>query len=360
MIPTGPTNVTIIHSQAPLSGCNDVDYPCPGEGGPTTDCLPHGVARHCHASADGKLLGCNSFTASLHSINVHIQGLAEKRAMRNGYTTIASGLTCQLFPVGFFTSKYCFVPAVTIRAFDYINAFNVPLGSFQIFRFSLHLIAELPSFSARSQVLACLLVGDHIIIPSLAMARKYLGGSGERLTVWISIAASTVLIFYGYDQGVFGNVLVSEDFLRTMGYPSTAAQGTMTSVYNLGCFGGALSTLYTGDKLGRPRVLMLGSAIIAVAAIIQASSFSAAQMYVGRVVAGLGTGMNTATAGVWQSETSKMRSRGKLIIIQMANCITGFAISNWLTLGFSFAPGSVSWRFPLAFQMCRFHCHETP
>lgn len=32
------------------------------------------------------------------------------------------------------------------------------------------------------------------------MARKYLGGSGDRLTVWISIAASTVLIFYGYDQ----------------------------------------------------------------------------------------------------------------------------------------------------------------
>lgn len=184
------------------------------------------------------------------------------------------------------------------------------------------------------------------------MARRYLGGSGERLTVWISIAASTVLIFYGYDQGVFGNVLVSDDFLRTMGYPSTADQGTMTSVYNLGCFAGALSTLYSGDKLGRPRTLMLGSSVIAVAAIVQAASYSAGQMYAGRVIAGLGTGMNTATAGVWQSETSKMRSRGKLIIIQMANCITGFAISNWLTLGFSFAPGSVSWRFPLAFQMC--------
>lgn len=185
------------------------------------------------------------------------------------------------------------------------------------------------------------------------MGRRYLGGSGERLTIWISIAASTVLIFYGYDQGVFGNVLVSEDFLRTMNHPSTAEQGTMTSVYNLGCFAGALSTLYTGDKLGRPRVLMLGSTIIALAAIIQAASFGPAEMYVGRVVAGFGTGMNTATAGVWQSETSKMRSRGKLIIIQMANCITGFAISNWLTLAFSFAPGSVSWRFPLAFQMCR-------
>lgn len=32
------------------------------------------------------------------------------------------------------------------------------------------------------------------------MARKYLGGSGSALTVWISIAASTVLVFYGYDQ----------------------------------------------------------------------------------------------------------------------------------------------------------------
>lgn len=81
--------------------------------------------------------------------------------------------------------------------------------------------------------------------------------------------------------------------------------------------------------------------------------------------------MNTATAGVWQAETSKMRSRGKLIIIQMvrhphhhslyipkltrhflqANCITGFSLSNWLTLGFSFLSGSVAWRFPLAFQI---------
>ncbi|KAJ1323114.1 MFS transporter SP family sugar:H+ symporter [Microdochium nivale] len=136
-----------------------------------------------------------------------------------------------------------------------------------------------------------------------------------------------------------------------MGNPTTAEQGTMTSVYNLGCFAGALSTLWFGDKLGRPKTLIVGSCVIAVGAVIQAATYSATQMYVGRIVAGLGTGMNTATAGVWQSETSKAHSRGKLIIIQMANCITGFCLSNWLTLGFSFAPGSVSWRFPLVFQI---------
>ncbi|KAK7887686.1 hypothetical protein LTR67_009588 [Exophiala xenobiotica] len=181
--------------------------------------------------------------------------------------------------------------------------------------------------------------------------RKYLGGSGNALTVWITLAASTVLVFYGYDQGVFGNVLVGQNFLDQMGNPSPKDQGTMTSVYNLGCFGGALSTLYTGDKLGRPRTLLLGSSVIAIGAIVQTACWSMGQMMAGRVIAGMGTGMNTATAGVWQSETSKMRSRGKLVIIQMANCITGFCISNWLTLGFSFAPGSVAWRFPLAFQI---------
>ncbi|PGH20429.1 hypothetical protein AJ80_03575 [Polytolypa hystricis UAMH7299] len=183
------------------------------------------------------------------------------------------------------------------------------------------------------------------------MTSKFLGGSGTGLTVWISIAASTVLIFYGYDQGVFGNVLIGEDFLRTMGYPSTNMQGTMTSVYNLGCFVGAMSTVWTGDILGRPRQIIVGSTIIAIGGVIQAAAYGVPQMMVGRVVAGLGTGMNTSTAGVWQAETSKMSSRGKLVIIQMANCITGFSISNWLTLGFSFAPGSVSWRFPLAFQV---------
>lgn len=135
-----------------------------------------------------------------------------------------------------------------------------------------------------------------------------------------------------------------------MGNPSVSLQGNMTSVYNIGCFAGALSTIFIGDRLGRPRVLLAGSTIIAIGGVLQAASYGVAQMIVGRVIAGLGTGMNTATAGVWQSETSRMDSRGKLITIQMASCILGVLLSNVLTLGVSFAPGSVAWRFPLAFQ----------
>ena len=93
--------------------------------------------------------------------------------------------------------------------------------------------------------------------------------------------------------------------------------GVMTSIYNIGCFIGAMSTIWTGDILGRPRQIILGSTVIGIGAIIQTCSWTVPSMMVGRIVAGLGTGMNTATAGVWQAETSKMNSRGKLVIIQM-------------------------------------------
>lgn len=109
-------------------------------------------------------------------------------------------------------------------------------------------------------------------------------------------------------------------------------QGTMTSVYNIGCFVGAMSTVWTGDILGRPRQILVGSTIIAIGGIIQAASYGVPEMMVGRVVAGLGTGMNTSTAGVWQSETSKMRSRGKLVIIQMVCCTISGRGNSMLTV----------------------------
>jgi MFS family permease len=52
----------------------------------------------------------------------------------------------------------------------------------------------------------------------------------------------------------------------------------MTSVYNIGCFFGALSTIFTGDWLGRPKVILLGSTVIAVGAIIQTACWSVPQV----------------------------------------------------------------------------------
>ena len=89
---------------------------------------------------------------------------------------------------------------------------------------------------------------------------------------------------------------------------------------------------------------------MSIGAILQISSYSTSQMIVGRIVAGLGNGLNTATAPVWQAETSKAAWRGKLVVIELILNIAGFSLSNWITYGFSYVNGPVAWRFPLAFQ----------
>ena len=153
---------------------------------------------------------------------------------------------------------------------------------------------------------------------------------------------------------MIGGVIVTPDFLNTLnlaGPEHTSLVGTVTAIYDVGCFFGAVIACWLGEKLGRKKTVLVGTTIMTVGAILQISAFSVAQMIVGRIVAGIGNGINTATAPVWQSETSSVKWRGKLVVIEMILNIAGFSLSNWMTYGFSFVGGPISWRFPLAFQL---------
>ena len=110
-------------------------------------------------------------------------------------------------------------------------------------------------------------------------------------------------------------------------------------------------TMWYGEKYGRKVTILTGTALMTIGGIMQIAAFGVPQMIVGRVISGIGNGLNTATAPIWQSETSKANMRGKLVVIEMVCNIAGFSLSNWVTYGFSFLEGSVSWRFPLALQL---------
>ncbi|KAI7133670.1 hypothetical protein KC352_g30852, partial [Hortaea werneckii] len=60
--------------------------------------------------------------------------------------------------------------------------------------------------------------------------------SSRALHLAISVAAGTVMTLFGYEQGVFGGIIVGDDFLEYFHNPSPAMQGFVTSVYDLGCF----------------------------------------------------------------------------------------------------------------------------
>lgn len=79
------------------------------------------------------------------------------------------------------------------------------------------------------------------------------------------------------------------------GVGSASLQGTVVAIYEIGCFFGAIFCLFFAEAFGRRKTIMLGCVVLSIGAVLQATSFSVAQMIVGRIVAGLGNGMNTST-----------------------------------------------------------------
>lgn len=174
---------------------------------------------------------------------------------------------------------------------------------------------------------------------------------GGWLTAGITLTSGTAFLLFGYDQGVFGGLLGNQLFLSTFDNPNPTIQGQIVSTYDIGCILGAILTILVGDKLGRRKSIVLACLTVIIGGIIQSSSYSLGQMIVGRIIAGLGIGMNSAIIPMWQSETSKPEHRGKLIALQLVIVIGGISLTNWMNLGFSYVTdNSVSWRGPLAFQ----------
>ncbi|RDW62717.1 MFS general substrate transporter-13 [Coleophoma crateriformis] len=199
---------------------------------------------------------------------------------------------------------------------------------------------------------------------------RYFGLRGQKLNNAVGIIAGLDFFLFGYDQGVMGGLLTLGSFVDTFpeinttkytlsnGYPASVVnhvstiQGISVASYNVGCFIGAVLTIFIGDILGRRKMIFLGSTIMVIGAALQCSAFSLGHFIAGRVITGFGNGMNTSTVPTWASETSKSHKRGKMVMIEGAMITGGIAFSYWLDFGFSFAePSSISWRFPIGFQI---------
>lgn len=72
-------------------------------------------------------------------------------------------------------------------------------------------------------------------------------------------------------------------------------QGIAVAAYNLGCFLGAVFTIFVGNPMGRRKTIFVGSVIMTVGALLQCTSYQLPQFIIGRIVTGWGNGMNTST-----------------------------------------------------------------
>ena len=142
------------------------------------------------------------------------------------------------------------------------------------------------------------------------------------------------LVLFGYDQGVFSGIVGNEDWRNTFGRPSSALEGIIVAIYNLGAFSGCILTFFIGEKLGRRVCMWVAMAWIVscksedpskalaqqsltrlkiIGAILQCTSYSVAQIMVARYVTGIGTGIETSTVPMYQSELCDAKRRGRLV-----------------------------------------------
>jgi len=91
-------------------------------------------------------------------------------------------------------------------------------------------------------------------------------------------------------------------------HPNADMQGNITALYDIGCVLGSIVCYFVGERLGRRRMLMTGGAIMIVGSAILGSSYTIAQLIVGRIVTEVRNGMNSSTAPVYLSECSPQGS----------------------------------------------------
>ena len=188
------------------------------------------------------------------------------------------------------------------------------------------------------------------------MAGGFLTGDGLKslhgslLIGLITSVCSSGFLLFGYDQGVMSGVVISDNWLQTMGNPSNLIVGTITALYDVGAIVGAIIAAFVAEPLGRKRTLIFGSVLVLLGAVLMGSSFTRAQFMVARIVVGIGIGFCTSVTPVYQSEVSSTEQRGWQVCCQLTTMLGGIVLSYWMNYGLYFRAGSIQWRFPLAFQ----------
>ena len=89
--------------------------------------------------------------------------------------------------------------------------------------------------------------------------------------------------------------------------------GILVSCYCLGALGGCILNFFTGDYLGRRKAMWMAMGFVLVGATLQTSAFTRAHLIVGRVVTGFGTGIDSSTVPMYQSELCRKEVRGRLV-----------------------------------------------
>ncbi|KAJ5913192.1 hypothetical protein N7504_002075 [Penicillium tannophilum] len=178
---------------------------------------------------------------------------------------------------------------------------------------------------------------------AIAGPSGFKGLIGNKKTFSIGLFASLGGLVYGYNQGMFAQVLTMTSFInKTQGYAATTGtgQGLLTSVLELGAWVGTLFNGYLADAAGRRATVCIAVAVFCVGVIVQACVENKNYIFGGRFVTGLGIGSLSMVVPLYNAELAPPEIRGSLVAIQQLSITFGIMVSFWLGYGTNFIGGT--------------------
>ncbi|KAL1413322.1 hypothetical protein Q8F55_001081 [Vanrija albida] len=188
--------------------------------------------------------------------------------------------------------------------------------------------------------------------------------------VAITLFSSVGGVLYGYNQGVFGQVQVMENFVDRyyleLNSDNVARRGLLTAILELGAFLGAFMAGPLADAYSRKYSLSAWCFLFMVGVAIQTGADAnphAGCIYAGRWFAGMGVGAISMLVPMYNAELAPPGIRGSLVSLQQLAITFGILVSYWIAYGTNYIGGvhydrathtgqsTAAWRLPLSLQL---------
>jgi len=213
---------------------------------------------------------------------------------------------------------------------------------------------EIPKHLNESDAAAAAQAGSWEVDALIAQMERELEASGglkkgmfqlefadPRHFTWVIVAfASMGGLLSGLDQSLISgaNLYLPKDLGLTDRQNSLVASGM-----SLGAIGGALSLGIINERCGRWWAIMISIILYTIGAALEAGAINYGMIVAGRVILGLGVGLEGGTVPVYVAETVERRVRGNLVSLYQFNIALGEVLGYAVAAIFLRVPGNWRW-----------------
>lgn len=165
----------------------------------------------------------------------------------------------------------------------------------------------------------------------------------------ISGHVSLAGLLYGLDTGCVGPITSMTQF--TSRFPmSTSIRGLFIAIFLVAAAVASICNGVISDRISRKWTISLGAGVCLVGCAISFTGRSLAQMFAGRIVYGIGTGLALSCCLNYIVEIAPVSLRGQVSCLIQSGITVGAMCGYFITYGTVQIHGDYAWKIPFALQ----------